>query len=334
MKLFILLSLISSVYTFSVSFSEFEEWEQWKSTYNKTYSSALEERDRFTIYLENKALIKWHNLLAPTQGQKFSLEMNSLGDQAHYEVVRSKNGYRKGLLKSTTAPKGATFIAPEYIELPESIDWRTMGAVTEVKNQGSCGSCWAFSATGSLEGQNFRKTGKLVSLSEQNLVDCSLKYGNHGCDGGLMDLAFQYIKENHGIDTEDSYPYQALENSACKYSPKSVGASDVGFVDIPSGSEDMLMKAVATMGPISVAIDASQESFQFYAQGVYHEPYCSSEDLDHGVLVVGYGSENGDDYWLVKNSWGPGWGDKGYMKMARNKKNMCGIATEASYPLV
>ena len=140
MKLFILLTLISTVYTFSVSYNDFEEWEQWKSANNKTYSSGLEERYRLAVYMENKAMISWHNDLSPTASQRFSLKMNHLGDLSRYEVVHSKNGYRKGLLKSNKLPKGATFIAPENIELPESIDWRSMGAVTEVKNQGSCGS--------------------------------------------------------------------------------------------------------------------------------------------------------------------------------------------------
>ena len=259
----------------------------------------------------------------------YTLEMNKFGDLDAGEFANIYNGYRSRRRSSNTTAK---FVATGA-QLPDEVDWRTKGCVTGVKNQGQCGSCWAFSATGSLEGQHQLKTGNLVSLSEQNLVDCSGKYGNDGCNGGLMDDAFEYIKANHGIDTEASYPYVARDER-CRFNPSNVGATDTGYVDIKHDDENALQEASATIGPISVAIDASHSSFQMYSGGVYYEPSCSSTQLDHGVLVVGYGTDNGEAYWLVKNSWGTDWGMKGYIMMSRNRDNNCGIASEASYPTV
>ncbi|CAG7825242.1 unnamed protein product [Allacma fusca] len=309
-----------------------DEWEAFKHHHGKMYDNDIEERFRMKIYLENRHRIAKHN----KAGASFKLAMNKYGDMLPHEFRTRMNGFRSDLRnQSTHLLMAASFIEPDNVVAPASIDWREKGAVTPVKDQGQCGSCWSFSATGSLEGQHFRKTGKLVSLSEQNLVDCSRgeKYQNEGCNGGLMDNAFRYIKDNGGIDTEDTYPYEAKDDK-CRYKKRDKGADDKGFVDIPEGNEDKLMKAVATAGPVSVAIDASHESFQFYSEGVYYDKDCSSTDLDHGVLVVGYGTENGQDYWLVKNSWGTSWGLDGFIKIARNRDNQCGIASSASYPLV
>jgi len=222
----------------------------------------------------------------------------------------------------------------KHTNIPTTWDWRTKGAVTPIKNQGQCGSCWSFSATGSTEGAWFLKRGDLVSLSEQNLIDCSTAQGNEGCNGGLMDEAFQYIISNHGIDTEASYPYTATGPNQCEYNPVHIGAMLSSYRDVRSGSEVDLLQAVFQT-PTSVAIDASHMSFQFYNGGVYNEPACSSTQLDHGVLAIGFGMYQGDTaYWLVKNSWGPNWGMNGYIMMSRNKNNQCGIATAASYPIV
>ena len=283
---------------------------------------------RNTIWQSNKKYIETHNANADKFG--FTLGMNGFGDLENHEVVAIFNGYRQEL-KNLSNSK-AVFLANPNVEIAASTDWREKGAVTEVKNQGQCGSCWSFSATGSLEGQHFLKKGELVSLSEQNLVDCSTSYGNHGCEGGLMDNAFRYIKAN-GIDTEASYPYQA-HNELCRFKAADVGATDSGYVDIPRGDEEALTQAIASVGPISVAIDASKTTFHYYKEGVYSDSLCSSTKLDHGVLAVGYGTQDGQDYYIVKNSWGSAWGIQGYILMSRNNENNCGIATQASYPVV
>ncbi|CAN7977042.1 unnamed protein product [Ixodes persulcatus] len=232
---------------------------------------------------------------------------------------------------------GSTFLPPEHqlTPPPKEVDWRAT-LVTEVKDQGMCGACWAFSTTGSLEGQYARKTGRLVSLSEQNLVDCSDEaYNNHGCAGGLMDRAYVYIFVNGGIDTEESYPYE-MKQGKCRFQRKDVGASLTGYVRIvPRNDEKLLEKAVAFLGPVSAAVFAKLPNFRFYAEGVYDDQGCSEFDVDHGVLIVGYGTtEKGQNYWLIKNSWGTKWGDHGYMKLAKDANNVCGISSLASVPLV
>ena len=335
MKLILILAFCSLAASASVSYKDVitQEWEEFKTQHGKTYSNPEEESFRMKVYLENRHKIARHNMRAANGIKTYTLGMNEYGDLLHHEFVRIMNGFKNATGRAS-ARTPSTFLEPLNAELPKSVDWRDHGYVTPVKNQGQCGSCWSFSATGALEGQNFRKSGKLVSLSEQNLIDCSSKYDNHGCNGGLMDNAFEYIEENNGIDTEESYPYEGRDGK-CRFSRTRIGAKDTGFIDIPAGSEDHLTKALATVGPISVAIDASLESFQFYRSGVYYEPECSSEDLDHGVLAVGYGTDSkGHDYYIVKNSWGKTWGKDGYIYMTRNKKNNCGIASAASYPLV
>jgi len=309
------------------------EWEAFKTTHDKSYESAEEELYRKTIFHKNLKFIEMHNYLHAKGVKSFTVGVNHFADLEVKEFAAMMNGLKPRNITESRFNR-LEYLSPAMpVQVPDNVDWREHGYVTPIKNQGQCGSCWSFSATGSLEGQHFRKAGKLVSLSEQNLVDCSVTYGNNGCNGGLMDYAFQYIKDNDGIDTEDSYPYLAKDGS-CHYKAKDSGATDSGFVDMPSGDEDKLKEGVATVGPISIAIDAAHQSFQLYKSGVYVEPECSSQSLDHGVLVAGYGTDAGEDYWLVKNSWGTVWGDEGYIKMARNKDNQCGVASQASYPLV
>ncbi|KAL3882298.1 hypothetical protein ACJMK2_028659 [Sinanodonta woodiana] len=308
-----------------------ESWELFKIEHNKQYESTEEEAYRRYIFYEHMKQIYIHNEKYKKGEKSYWLGVNQFSDLNAEELKALHSGFmttRANLTGNTCS----RFIPPHNLILPDNVDWRQRGYVTPVKNQRQCGSCWAFSATGSLEGQIFRKTGALLSLSEQQLVDCSGDFKNHGCCGGWPYKAFEYIKE-YGIETDDEYPYKAKDQQ-CKYNCAKVAAKNTGCVKIMSGNESALQEAVATVGPISVAIDSNHDSFTYYSGGVYEEERCSCTQLTHAVLVVGYGREKGKDYWLVKNSWSERWGDKGYIKVARNKGNMCGIATDSNYPLV
>jgi len=308
-------------------------WELFKAVHQKTYETEAEDVLRKEIFLNNVQKIEEHNQKFEAGEVSFKLGVNQFADLIESEYRASQLGFKKP--EGFKSGASGMFVADAGVELPTTVDWRKKGVVTAVKNQAQCGSCWAFSTTGSVEGAHALKTGDLVSLSEEQLVECSKD--NNGCGGGLMDLAFKYIIAVGGLESESEYPYTSGggdDTGKCKFSKSKVKATISSYVDVKREDEDALKQAVATVGPISVAIDASHMSFQLYNGGVYHEWLCSQTELDHGVLVVGYGTEDGKDYWLVKNSWQASWGEEGYIKMSRNRNNNCGIATQASYPVV
>jgi len=308
-------------------------FEAFVKKFEKTYKTAEEYAMRFAIFVENRIYIHRMNM----EHSSATFAVNEFADMTWHEF-RSiyVGGFKSSLAKRWN---GLTHLGTHKYsgaELPKEVDWTTKGAVTPVKNQGQCGSCWAFSTTGAMEGAWQIATGKLTSLSEQQLVDCSKKEGNMGCGGGLMDNGFKFGEENE-MCTEESYPYKAA-NGECKTScTTGIPKGDItGFTDVQPDDEQALMEAVSK-GPVSIAIEADHQAFQFYSGGVLKKA-CGTQ-LDHGVLLVGYGESNGVKFWKVKNSWGSNWGAEGYIELEMEnspdgKAGECGLMSQPSFPVV
>ncbi|XP_063905466.1 procathepsin L-like [Zophobas morio] len=307
-----------------------EKWDKFKQSNTRRFGNAREERFRKTIFHKKIQEIEDHNERYRKGLETYEMGVNQFTDYTEEELM----AYTHGLQVPLEEPEPLIRIpangsVSSRAALPASFDWRNSGMVTPVKNQGSCGSCWAFSTTGALESHYKIRYGSTVTLSEQQLVDCVPEAG--GCGGGWMADAYMYIARNGGINYDRDYPYQGLDYY-CRYNSGRSKVSIRGYAYLTGPNEDMVKDMVVTQGPVSVAIDANGP-FASYSGGVYYNPSCTTTTFTHAVVIVGYGNENGQDYWLVKNSWGPNWGLGGYIKMARNRNNNCGIASYASYPV-
>lgn len=313
-----------------------DDWHTFASFLNKfqkNYDSFQELERRFSIFRQNVNTILLHNLNADNH---FTMGVNFFADLTPEEF---KKTYLTQGNHLDTSAYGCKVFVPNVTSsgLPVSLDWRPKGAVTSVKQQGQCGSCWAFSSTGAIEGAWAISKGSLIDLSEQQLVDCAtgVRYGSHGCSGGQMDGAFQYVITN-GQCSLASYPYTSAQGKEGTCSFCSSVARISSCFDVEPKNQVSLKIAVSQQ-PVSIAIEADTRYFQFYSSGVLTSSDCGT-NLDHGVLIVGYGVENTVPYWLVKNSWGDTWGEKGYVKIARsdstNDAGICGIALLPSFPTV
>lgn len=304
-----------------------DEFEDYIIKYDKTYNNTEYSR-RYDIFETNMDYIKKSN---KDTTKTYKLGINNFTDISHEEFEKKYLNFKMNPAKQHNNNNFDYPVFPKQ-SIPSSIDWRASGIVTNIKQQGQCGSCWAFSAIGVVEGQHAKNTSKLVSLSEQNLVDCA--NSSYNCEmGGYPNYAMQYIVRNKGVDTEATYPYEG-QDGTCDYNKNNSGATINKVFTLPQGNMTALHYAIATIGPISVCIDAEYD-FQMYTSGIYSSTTCSSTQLDHAVLVVGYGvSAEGISYVVIKNSWGSDWGMSGYIYFSTEIPNMCGLAELASYSIV
>ncbi|KAI3358407.1 hypothetical protein L3Q82_014831 [Scortum barcoo] len=297
----------------------------FKDKFQRQYSDEREHEKREHAFVHNLRYVHSKN----RAGLPFSLALNSLSDRTMSELATMR-----GRKRGKTPNRGLPFPSKLYegVKVPESLDWRLYGAVTPVKDQAICGSCWSFATTGAVEGALFLKTGSLQVLSQQMLVDCSWGFGNNGCDGGEEWRGYEWIMKHGGIATTETYGAYMGMNGFCHVNTSQLTAQIKSYTNVTSGDAEALKLALFKNGPAAVSIDASHRSFVFYSHGVYYEPACgnTTDDLDHAVLAVGYGTLNGEPYWLIKNSWSTYWGNDGYILMSM-KDNNCGVTTDATY---
>ncbi|XP_049865743.1 uncharacterized protein LOC126366611 [Pectinophora gossypiella] len=282
--------------------------------FNRSYSSKAEKKSRFEIFKKNLEDINRKNM---NPHELATFDINMFADLSEQEAIQQYTG-----LDTSRHVSGPSIIVsgPVSIDLPENFDWREKNVVTPVKNQGLCGSCWAFSTTGTIEGAYARKHSSLIAVSEQQLVDCDTN--DSGCQGGFPIEALKYLKKVGGIQSEDTYPYTAKDEK-CKFDPKKIAVKITDLKPYNLTDEEALRQTLVSDGPISIGVDST--GFISYQSGILKK--CESHNLNHGVLLVGYGTENGVPFWIIKNSWGVGWGEKGYLRVKRGN-NPCGLLND------
>ncbi|XP_011180419.1 procathepsin L [Zeugodacus cucurbitae] len=318
-----------------IKLCDVQNFDDYLAQTGKVYHDERERQYRESIFIAKKSLVDLTNKYAASGLSSFRLNINPLADLTRREVGRL-TASRITFIGEEITSKHTNFVTAKanLQNLPDSFDWREKGGVTPPGFQGfDCGSCWSFATAAALEGHLFRRTGILVPLSQQNLVDCAEEYGNMGCDGGFQEYGFEYIRD-HGISIANNYPYTQMENAQCHRNDTGKGVQIRDYARIKPGDEEKMKEVIATLGPLACSINGSPISFEQYMGGIYDDNECNQEEVNHSVVVVGYGTENGRDYWIIKNSYSENWGEAGFMRLLRNANSFCGIASECSYPIL
>ncbi|XP_071558789.1 cathepsin 8 [Temnothorax nylanderi] len=299
-------------------------WRTYKTQFNKTYTRNLENVRR-AAWEQNLVEIYKHNLLAAAGHHSYTLRDNHIADLSTRQYMREMVKLMPSRRRRLPTEPIVSAVLKNPRDIPARLDWREYGFVTSPVNQRSCGSCYAYSIAESIEGQIFKQTGMLLPLSAQQLVDCSTSTGNLGCTGGSLRNTLKYLEKSKGLMARSTYPYNG-EQGECQFQKDLSVVNITSWAILPARDEKALEIAVATIGPIAAAINAGPKTFQLYHKGVYDDHQCSSDTVNHAMLVVGYTPTE----WILKNWWGASWGEKGYMRLARNK-NRCGVANYAAY---
>ncbi|KAL3274653.1 hypothetical protein HHI36_016033 [Cryptolaemus montrouzieri] len=300
------------------------EWAKFQNEFGRSYTSSLEAEKRFSIFENSLREVEEHNRRYHNGEVSYTKGINDFSDWTDQEFMDYVNQYE---WEGYSRLPYDLFMPNSSFKVPNKVDWRS---ITRVKNQGRCRSCWAFGAVGSLEAQLYLRKGKDIALSEQNLIDCSWEEGNEGCTSGTRAKAYEYIYK-HGLQSERDYPYEAKVGK-CRFKRRKSVVSISGYVRIRS-IETHLIAAVASMGPVSIAFHSTKR-FSSYKSGILEINNCKKFPLNHAAVVVGYGRENGKDYYIIKNSWGRKWGEQGYFRLGNRGSNPCGVAERPFFPKV
>ncbi|XP_034477523.1 cathepsin L1 [Drosophila innubila] len=310
------------------SFKYSEEFENFKIFNNKSYRRVYDEIRSYKAYEVNQEIVDKHNKDYENGKSSFRLSTNTMADM-------TTNSYLKGYLRllknqpNSTLDNMSDVVGSTLMNnVPDSFDWRKKGFITTSHNQETCGSCYAFSIAQSIEGQIFKRTGKILDLSEQQIVDCSIPYGNRGCTGGSLRNTLKYLQATGGLMRALDYRY-ASKKGNCQFVKELAVVNVTSWAILPPNDENAIQAAVAHIGPIAVSINATPKTFQLYSDGVYDDISCSSASVNHAMLVIGFDK----DYWILKNWWGERWGEAGLMRL-RKGINLCGIANYAAYAIV